>query len=102
MVGTARSATLELLGASKALPDFDTLQIVHFLPNTPSPGYMDWWLRNNGLLPTEQRKQTLREHVRGVKGVKDLAIDCLKRPKTGCQKGGGRKKTTLRVIELSQ
>ena len=102
VVGIARPATLELLGACKALPNFDTLQIVHFLPNTPSPGYVDWWLRNNGLLPTEQRKQALREQVQGVKGVKDLAIECLRTPKTGCQKGGTRKKTTLRVIELSQ
>lgn len=36
-----------------------------------------------------------------MKGVKDWAIDCLKRPKTGCCKGGGRKETTLRMIELS-
>ena len=63
---------------------------------------MDWWLRNNGLLPTQQRKPALREHVRGVKGVKDLAIDYLKKPRVGNQKGGGRKETTLRVIELSQ
>ena len=44
----------------------------------------------------------MREHVRGVKGVKDLAIDYLKKPRVGNQKGGGRKETTLRVIELSQ
>ena len=36
-----------------------------------------------------------------MKGVKDWAIDRLKRPETGCSKGGGRKDTTLRVIELS-
>jgi len=92
----------ELLGACNALPDFDTLQIVHFLPNTPSPGYVDWWLRNNGLLPTQQRKQALSEQVRGVKGVKDLAIDYLKKPKGRYRGGRGRKETTLRVIELSQ
>jgi len=102
VVGIARSTTLEVLGACKTLPDFDTLQIVHFLPDTPSPGYVDWWLRNNGLLPTQQRKQALREQLQGVKGVKDLAVDCLKQPKTRCQMRGGRKNTTLRVIELSQ
>jgi len=36
-----------------------------------------------------------------MKGVKDWAIDCLKRPGMGHRKGGGRKETTLRVIELS-
>lgn len=33
-------------------------------------------------------------------GVRDLAIDCLKKRKTGCKEGEGRK-TTLRIIELS-
>ena len=33
--------------------------------------------------------------------MKDWAIDCLKRPRTRRHKGGGRKETTLRVIELS-
>ena len=34
-----------------------------------------------------------------MKVVRDLAIDCLKGPETGCQERG-EKKITLRVIEL--
>jgi len=36
-----------------------------------------------------------------MRGVKDWAIDCLKRPETGHREREGRKGTTLRVIELS-
>ena len=36
-----------------------------------------------------------------VDGVKDLVIRCLREPQTGCQKGEGRKKTTVQVIELA-
>jgi len=36
-----------------------------------------------------------------MKGVKDWAIDCLERRETGCRKGGARKETMLRIIELS-
>ena len=36
-----------------------------------------------------------------MRGVKDWAINCLKRPETEYRKGGGRKETMLRVIELS-
>jgi len=49
------------------------------------------------LSPVEQRKRELRERL---EGVRDLAIGCLKKRKTGCKEGKGRK-TTLRVIELS-
>ena len=44
----------------------------------------------------------MRERVRSVKGVKDLAIDYLEKPRAIYQKGGGRKEITLRVTELSQ
>jgi len=85
----------ELVRACLALPDFDTLQIVHFLlpeyglmgvphSRTPSTG-LGW-------------KQTLREQV---KGVRDSAIDCLKRVKAGRLDGEGTTKTTLKVVELS-
>ena len=36
-----------------------------------------------------------------MKGVENWAIDCLKKSKRGRDEGGGRKETTLRVIELS-
>lgn len=35
-----------------------------------------------------------------MKGVRDWAIECLKKPETECQEGEGRKTTTLRVIKL--
>ena len=40
----------------------------------------------------------LREEVEDVKG---WATGCLQNAKTGPHKGGGKKKTTLRLIELS-
>ena len=46
----------------------------------------------------EQRKKALKEEV---KGLRDLAIGCLEKSEAGCEDGVGRKKTTLRVIELS-
>jgi len=46
----------------------------------------------------EQQQQAMREQATGVR---DLAMDCLKEPKTGCREGAGRKRTTLRVIELN-
>jgi len=95
-VKSAHSATLDLVNACKVLPDFDTLQIVHFLLGTPSPRCVDAWAMN--LSSMEQREQALRERV---KGVRDLAVDCLSKPKVGCQEGEGRERTTLRVIELS-
>jgi len=36
-----------------------------------------------------------------VKGVRDLAIDRLKKPGTVCQEEEGRKKTMVRVIRLA-
>jgi hypothetical protein len=81
-IGSAHSVISELVSACKALPDFDTLQIVHFLGTPLSPS------------STEQWEQELTGQV------KDW-IDHLKKPRTRCREGEGRKKTTLRVIELS-
>ena len=106
-----------------ALPDFDTLQIVHFSLTTPPP--ISRCGRCDGPVSyTEQQKQTLKDQLQGVK---DLAVDCLRKLETGHQEGEitkkmtlrkrvggvryrtadcpkpemGRKKITLRVIELS-
>jgi hypothetical protein len=86
-VGSVLSATSELVNACKALPDFDTFQIVHgcgLAYVEVGPG-------------EEQRRWVLRENV---DGAKDLAINCLKEPETGYREGVGMKKTTVRVIEL--
>jgi hypothetical protein len=85
--GSVRSATSELVNACKALPDFDTLQIVYGC----QPMY---WELYHSEIP---RRQTLREHA-GY--AKDSAINCLREPETGCRERGGRKKITVRVIEL--
>ena len=86
---TARSVISELVDACKALPDFDTFQILRLLVDTPPRRY--------AARSTEQWKRTLSEEVGGVK---DWAVCCLK-AKTGCEEGGGRKRTTLRVIGLN-
>ena len=71
----AHSAALELVNACRTLQDFDTLQIVHF--------------------PLLEPLLTLRE----VKGVKDLAVDSLKKRKVEFREGEGRK-VVVKVIEL--
>jgi len=97
-VRTVRSATSELVNACRTLPKFDTLQIVHFLLGEPLSRIYGEEMEYSSVPCTEQRKQELRERV---KGVKDLAIDSLEKAKTGCLEGGRGKKTTLKVIELS-
>jgi len=78
----------------KTLPNFDTLQIVHFSLTTPPPTCLCWPWQCGGLGSyTEPQKQVLREQIRCVK---ELAIDCLKELEAGCQQGEGRKKTALR------
>jgi len=89
---TARSAALQLINVCKTLSDFDTIQIVYFLP-----GGVLFQRRHAIPLSSEQASQILREQV---KVVTDLAIDCLKEPGTRCRQGEGRK-IMVRVIELS-
>ena len=65
--GTALLAISELLVACEALPDFDTLQILHI----PSPSYRVCWcgLRgcDNLILHTKQWEQSRREQAGRVK-----------------------------------
>ena len=75
------------------LPDFETLQIVHF-PYRGGQGASDYY-GHSGELPKQSRDE--------LGGLKDWAISCLK-SETGSQEGERRKRTTLselRVIELS-
>jgi len=44
-------------------------------------------------------KTVWREQMRGVKG---WAVDYVTKPRAGCHDGGGRKATTVRVVELSR
>ena len=98
---SARTATLEIVNACRALPDFDTLQIVHFPLVTFLPLCGCGRMRLNNPGPSMgQRKKALRKEVQGVK---DLAMDCLREPEVGCQekeKEVERRKTVVRIIEL--
>ena len=100
---SARTATLELVNACRALPDFDTLQIVHFPLVAPLPlcGCGRARLANQGA-SMKQRKKALMDEVNGIK---DLAVDCLREPEAGCQEGEKekeveRRKTVVRIVEL--
>ena len=92
LVENVRSAILELANACKALPDFDTFQIVHFslpdfAPSLDGPVMCD--------------PAMLFYHLRDGLGTgKDLVINCLEEPEMGRREGEGKKKTTVRVIEL--
>jgi len=99
-VGSARSAASELVNACKALPDFDTLQIAYFFFVTPLPSCACGRSgHGSSSIETREPWAEQRKQISGTKGVKDLAIECLK-PKAECQEGERRKKTTLRIIEL--
>ena len=99
VVEVTRSITLELVDACKALPDFDTFQIVHFLPSTAPPSILDRCVISSlRLPPVERQNRALKERVNDLKA---RAKDRLREPNTGCQEGEGRRRTTLRVIGLS-
>jgi hypothetical protein len=87
-IRNVRSAMSGLMNVCKALPDFDTLQIVHGFGR----------LHNDTDLSIRQRQQALREHA-GC--VKELAINCLEERETGWREREGRRKTTVRVVELT-
>ena len=96
--GGARSAMLELVIACKALPDFDTLQVVRF---TLAPGHLicscGWGGCGSRMDSSKQQEQILKKQT---EDMKDWAIDCLKKSETGCREveEGKRKRTTLRVF----
>jgi len=96
-LGPARSAhskTIELVNVCRGLPNFDTLQIIHFSLNESGLGRI---LEGGRANRSPLMNQASREQA---EGAKDSALDCLKKPRTGCG-GEGRKKKTLRVVELS-
>ena len=97
--GRAREAISELVVACKALPDFDTLQIVcyHFVP----PRLACWcgWDECGRHRPSAERWEQALE--KQTKYLERRAIECLKKSKMGCQEGKERKRVTLRVTEFS-
>ena len=91
-----RSATLELANACKALPDFDTFQIIHApLPVLRPELYMDYEMTRDPTLSFYELREELGSG-------KELVINCLKKPETECREGEGRKKTMVRVVELAE
>ena len=94
----ARSAMSELVVACKALPDFDTLQVVR---DTIIPDHLVCWCGWRGcgsrMGSSKQQEEISRKQM---KDMKDWAIDCLKKPGTEFQKGEERerKRITLRVF----
>ena len=96
MVEATRTEMLGLVDTRKALAGFDTLQIVHYLPRDPPLSYGGCCPRVH-VVSAERRNEEAKGEVNGLK---DLVVDCFRKPKTGFQEGGGRKNTTLWVIEL--
>lgn len=97
-IGAIRSTILGLIGACKTLPDFDTLQIAYFHGEDFCDVAYGYLPMGDEISPSMyQLQRTLMDRVNAVK---ELAVDCLKRQERGCHEGEGRKKTTLRVIEL--
>jgi hypothetical protein len=86
-VGIVRFATSELVNACKLLPDFDTLRIVHGCG-------LDYGGEELHV------KQLQREYMEHVNAARDMAISCLKGTGMGHREGEGRRKTTVRVVEL--
>lgn len=97
-IQATRSAMSELVETCKALPDFNTLQIAHFLLFTPSMNCIERMLSGHGLPSVQQREEEVMEQVNGVK---DLAINSLRKAKPRYRQGGTRKKTTFRILELT-
>ena len=97
-VGGASSAASELVNACKALPDFDTLQIVDFPLVLPCTLWAGGRLMYGGS-PIEGPWEDQLKQILGMKAVEESVMSCLK-PKKGCQEEG-RKRTTFRMIKLS-
>ena len=88
--GTTHSEVSKLIIACRGLPDFDMLQIVHLPSPTPSL-LCDCKMGMRGChKPSKEQLDQTREEMRGLK---KWAVQCLKSE-------AGRKKSTLRVIEL--
>ena len=87
--GRALLAVLELVIAYKALPDFNTLQIVRF------PWCVQGRSGHHGLF-LEQWELALEKQT---KDLEMQAIDCLKTPRTGYREGEGRR-TMMRTVKI--
>ena len=95
--GMALSVISELVVACEALPDFNTLQILHVPALAPSPYWYGLRISDNNKLHEELWEQSRMEQARGMK---DFAIDCLKTLKSRRHEGEGRKRTVVRMVRV--
>jgi len=102
VVEIAHSEMPEILGTCNALPDFDTLQLVDFLPIAPSSGICR-------LVVEKQRAASRTTTETGFEGVGARRERCegpdnrlFEETKDRASKWKGRKETTLRVVESNR
>ena len=86
-----------LIDACRALPDFDTLQIV-YAPHSIPPSGNEFARDEVELLPSRRQQQQVLLGEQ-VKTMKDWVTEYLKRSKVGHHEAEGRG-TTLSIIEL--
>ena len=96
---SAHSAVLDLVGACRALPDFDTLQIARFPIVSSRRTCLCLWYESCTCdrYPTTEWEEAFEKQMKDLGG---WTVDCLKL-KTGCQEGEGRGRTAFRVIKFS-
>lgn len=106
--GRVHSAISDLVGTCRALPGFDTLQVVRFPIIAPYPECrcrLGWGVCDCPVISTEEWKERSEKLTKGLEqkvGVlEERAIDCLKEPKTGCREGE-RRGITLRFIRFGR
>ena len=97
-IGGTHSAMSELVVACKALPDFNTLQIVReIIPPVSLVCRCEWGGCGSRIGSSQEQEEILRKQT---EDIKDWTMNCLKKPETGFQEGEERerKRITLRVF----
>ena len=101
-VEKVHSAISDLADACKALQDFDTLQVARFPLIPPPPAQYCWcneWPDCGcGVYPIyiDREERALEKEMRELE---EWAIECLRRPKTGCPEVAERR-SALRSIKF--
>lgn len=102
----ARSAISDLVGACRALPDFDTLQIVRF-PISPPPleCFCPWPICDCPVFSMEgleaRTERLTKDLKRQMKDLEVWAMDCLEALNRRFREGG-RREATLEVIQFRE
>ena len=93
----------KLIVVCKTLQDFNTLQIVRLTKPDYYPlfdcdtGQVSSDHSYDSYITTERWAQILEEHV---KDLREWAVECLEKAKTGGLEGEERKKITVRTVEV--